>query len=415
MNVKIRKLAVLLMTAALFLCGCALSAQVSVSGRASARLSEKLNVGDAFSVAAGESLVLKFQRGETVNLIESSNGKIASEGVNLTQGSCFVRYKKLSNRFIVKTPLAAFAGTDCQFFLQNSSDRVKAVIVAGELRVLTRDRKNMQAGAGETLTISADISELRKSVLDDTSFWKNDPGMVFNRSKLPDKLPKRFGEIYIYSMAVLEKGGGKVVFADPARAPQSASDKDLVVLAGSKIITGASETAALRLGENTLIRIAPDSEILLKSSHFEVIKGTCLVRHGTVLFPVKVGGPSPMLITRDSSVELVSVDKAIVATVYKGNLQLPGTGEHLAAGFSFRISDKGAEKLEMSNLRTSPLFVGFSSRHAWTPDVQIFSDNFDESDPFYLSDETPDKPGMQNRPSPGSILQQYDIRPEGGR
>jgi hypothetical protein len=122
-----------------------------------------------------------------------------------------------------------------------------------------------------------------------------------------------------------------------------------------------------------------------------------------------------MLITRDSSVELVSVDKAIVATVYKGNLQLPGTGEHLAAGFSFRISDKGAEKLEMSDLRTSPLFVGFSSRHAWTPDAQIFSDNFDESDPFYLSDETPDKPGMQNRPSPGSILQQYDIRPEGGR
>jgi hypothetical protein len=315
---------------------------------------------------------------------------------------------------VIKTSLAILAGSDCQYFLQITSESAKASVIGGKLKVLTRDRKTMAVKAGETLVVSAFQSEVRRSAKEDTAFWKNDPAKAFDKVELPARLPKRFGEIYIYSMAILQKGGGKVVFADPARVSQSAADKDLMVQAGSKIITGASETATLRLGEKTLVRIAPDSEILLKSSQFEVLKGTCLVRHGNVLFPVKIGGPVPMLVTQGSSVELVSVDNAIVATVYNGSLQLPSTGESFSAGFSFKISDRGSEKLDFSALQASPLFADFSGRRFWAPEDHIFSDSFDEADPFNLTDIPPEKPVIENRPSPGSLLQQYDIRPEGG-
>lgn len=398
----------------LFLSG-VLAAQVMVSGRMAPGMPERLNSGDSFSVSADESLILRFSHGATMTLIAPSAGKIASEGVSLTHGACFVRCKKSVRQLVIKTSLVILVGSDCQYFLQITSESVKASVVSGELKVLTRDRKTISVKAGETLVISASQSEVRRSAKEDIAFWKNDPAKAFDKVELPARLPKRFGEIYIYSMAILQKGGGKVVFADPARVSQSAADKDLMVQAGSKIITGASETAALRLGEKTLVRIAPDSEILLKSSQFEVLKGTCLVRHGNVLFPVKIGGPVPMLVTKGSSVELVRIDNTIIATVYNGSLQLPSTGESLSAGFSFRISDRGSETLDFSALQASPLFAEFSGRRSWTPEDQIFIDSFDEADPFSLTHELPKKPVLQNRPSPGSLLQQYDIRPEGGQ
>jgi hypothetical protein len=351
---------------------------------------ERLNAGDSFSVSADESLILRFPHGATMNLIAPSAGKIASEGVSLSDGACFVRCKKSVRQLVIKTSLAILAGSDCQYFLQITSESAKASVIGGKLKVLTRDRKTMAVKAGETLVVSAFQSEVRRSAKEDTAFWKNDPAKAFDKVELPARLPKRFGEIYIYSMAILQKGGGKVVFADPARVSQSAADKDLMVQAGSKIITGASETATLRLGEKTL------------------------VRHGNVLFPVKIGGPVPMLVTQGSSVELVSVDNAIVATVYNGSLQLPSTGESFSAGFSFKISDRGSEKLDFSALQASPLFADFSGRRFWAPEDHIFSDSFDEADPFNLTDIPPEKPVIENRPSPGSLLQQYDIRPEGG-
>ena len=122
-----------------------------------------------------------------------------------------------------------------------------------------------------------------------------------------------------------------------------------------------------------------------------------------------------MLVTKGSSVELVRIDNAIIATVYNGSLQLPSTGESLSAGFSFRISDRGSETLDFSALQASPLFADFSGRRSWTPEDHVFSDSFDEAEPFSLTDEQPEKPVMQNRPSPGSLLQQYDIRPESGQ
>lgn len=414
MTVKTRMSAVALIAAFLLVLSGVLTAQVIVAGRMAPGMPERLNAGDSFSVSADESLILRFPHGATMNLIAPSAGKIASEGVSLSDGACFVRCKKSVRQLLIKTSLAILAGNDCQYFLQNSPESVKVSVGGGELKVLTRDRKTISVKAGETLVISASQSEVRRSAKEDIAFWKNDPAKAFDKVELPARLPKRFGEIYIYSMAILQKGGGKVVFADPARASQLAADKDLMVHAGSKIVTGASETAVLKLGEKTLVRIAPDSEILLKTTQFEVLKGTCLVRHGNVLFPVKIGGPVPMLVTQGSSVELVSIDNVIVATVYNGSLQLPSTGESFSAGFSFKISDRGSEKLDFSALQASPLVAEFSGRRSWTLGDQIFSDSFDEVDPFSFSDESPEKPVIQNRPSPGSLLQQYDIRPEGG-
>jgi hypothetical protein len=414
MTVKTRISAVVLTLAFMIFLSGVLAAQVMVSGRMAPGMPERLNAGDSFSVSADASLILRFPHGATMNLIAPSAGKIASEGVSLTHGACFVRCKKAVRQLLIKTSLAILAGSDCQYFLQISPERAKVSVVGGVLKGLTRDLNNISVKAGETLVISASQSEVRRSAKEDLAFWKNDPAKAFDKVELPARLPKRFGEIYIYSMAILQKGGGKVVFADPARVSQSAVDKDLMVKAGSKIITGASETASLRLGEKTLVRIAPDSEILLKSSQFEVLKGTCLVRHGNVLFPVKIGAPVPMLVTKGSSVELVRIDNAIIATVYNGSLQLPSTGESLCAGFSFRISDRGSETLDFSALQASPLFADFSDRRSWTPEDKIFRETFDEADPFSLSDESPEKPVIQNQPSPGSLLQQYEVRPEGG-
>lgn len=392
-------------------------AQVIVSGNISNSLPAKLDINDSFHLTATESAIFKFSNGAVINLKAPSEGVIASEGLNFKQSSCFIKLKNFSGRFGVKTTLVAIAAKNCQFFLYSDQKAVKAVVVKGELNVLSKEGKKFLVSNGETFQLSKDSANVRKCESKDIQFWNANPVNHLAEVKVTGKSPKRFGELYIYSMAILEKGAGTVYYPDTSLKPESAVMKDVFVKVGARVVTSASETARLRLGEKTLIRILPNSEILLKSAHLEVVRGECLIRHGNTLFPIKVMGPMPFLVTNNSSVEIAKTDNALLITIQKGILRIPGTNQQLPAGQKFNLSENGLQPVDIGVI-PEPIIVSNNSKESiWGSDRDYLNELLNDVDQFIFNDEVsmPESDATKHQNSPGSLLQQYEIRPESER
>ncbi len=386
--------------------------QIMASGRQ--KKTAPMPVNENFAVAAGENLMLRYPDGSILDLIAPSAGKTASAGITLRQSAGFVKLSDAAEHFSLQIPLAVITGTKCACFLQSNDKLAKIVVSKGRLKVVARAGKNIVVEAGETLLLSEKKHEIRKSSATDTAFWKLKPADSFAELPIPESFPRRFGELYIYSMAVLEKGGGTIHFSDPSRLAQSAAAGDILAPSGSRIMTGNNETAVLRLGEKTIVKIAADTEILLKEAQLEIKKGECLVRHGSTLLPVKIAGPSPFAITRDSSVEIARHEDEMLVTIQNGRVQIPVTGQTLDSGARFRISRTGIMPIDLQKEPPAALFHNYTGPLFSSPE-EDFSESLNFDDLFQLSEEPATDNGNQQQSSPDSLLQQYEIRPEDNR
>jgi len=221
--------------------------------------------------------------------------------------------------------------------------------------------------------------------------------------------PKRFGELFIYSLAILEKGGGTVHYADSARKPAAAAAGEIMAPTGSRIITGASETARLRLGDKTTLSIAPDSEILLQPAHLEILRGECLVRHGNGFLPVKIAGPVALLIEKNSSVGFGRSGDTLMVTIHKGNARVSGTGTSFGAGKCYRFSGKDGRAVIVERRPTPALTA--EQIESTIPDFETGILN--ETEPFWPDEEPLPADNGQQPIDPGNLLQQYEIHPDG--
>ncbi len=364
--------------------------------------------GSSFALNASESLVIRLPE-VTANLLAPSAGAVASEGISFKQAACFVKIKNPPGGFVVKTPLAAITGTDCSFFLQSNENALKLTATRNGSKILTRKGQKLSVSNGETLVLVKDRSEIRKSTLKDLVFWQRNPSDAFDHLKPAEQAPKKFGELYIYSLAILEKGAGTVLLPDPGKQPQKAVKGEILAPAGSRIITSADETARLRLGEKTLIRISPNSEVLLKPAHIEIVRGDCLIRHGSALLPLKLVGPSPVLVLRDSSVEMARSGDSLLVTIHKGSLKLPESDRLITAGNSFSLSEKGFETLVFG--KSSRIDLPGNESYL---NFDIF-DTVSDDDPLAATDaEGPDTTGASQNTAPANLLQQYELQPQNG-
>ena len=370
-------------------------------------LHANLQAATRFSVAAGKQLILQLPHGFVIDLLPTSGGIVASDGVFLEQSACFVKSGKMPTGFALQTNLVSLSGVDCRYFLQNNSKAVKAVVVSGELAARTPAGQNLKIHAGETLLVTPQKATQRKSLPKDTAFWSSEAPKLPGDTTL-DKVPKRFGELFIYSLAILEKGGGTVFYADSTRKPATAIDREIIAPTDSKISTGASETARLRLGEKTTLSIAPDSEILLHPAHIEILNGECLVRHGNGFLPVKISGPVALLVEKNSSVEFGRSAETLTVTIHKGNARVSGTDTSFGAGKCCKFSGNGGKAVIVERLPTPAM----TAEHLESTIPNFETGILNETEPFWPDEELLPADNGQQPIDPGNLLQQYEIHPE---
>ncbi|NLI76468.1 MAG: FecR domain-containing protein [Candidatus Riflebacteria bacterium] len=158
-------------------------------------------------------------------------------------------------------------------------------------------------------------------------------------------VPPAFDRVYIYGMVVLEPGGGTVFYPDQ-RPPRTASGSDLLVPTGASIRTGASETAVIRVGQGSVLRLAPRTEVIVRPARLDLQQGECLVRHGDAVIPFRLGGTAMVSIAPGGTVEAAREGDHLLLVVQAGTARVGNHPTPLAAGqkaevtkASVRLSD----------------------------------------------------------------------------
>lgn len=152
----------------------------------------------------------------------------------------------------------------------------------------------------------------------------------------------RFGDLYVAGMATLLPGGGTL--EAPGGKPRVAGKNlrsDLLIPSGSLITTAADETARIRLGERSLMRVRPNSALRIFSLRLELERGELCIQQGKTILPLRIRAASSTVdLERESAADFfLSGDGRMIVTVQAGTVKIPGTKGVVPAGQRIEVKE----------------------------------------------------------------------------
>jgi hypothetical protein len=158
--------------------------------------------------------------------------------------------------------------------------------------------------------------------------------------KAPDHLPT-FAEQFIFSAVTLESGSARLIGEDGN--PQGAPIPPGSLLKTESTIGIDSEgIAEIRLGCNSIVRLAPGSRLKIRPFGLEFLSGSIMARHVGSYFPLKIQGAATLLVSKDSLVDAERQGEKVLARVQVGKMRTPGMKEPVVAGQSIEASGRNA-------------------------------------------------------------------------
>lgn len=150
----------------------------------------------------------------------------------------------------------------------------------------------------------------------------------------------RFGDLYVAGMATLLPGGGTL--EAPGGKPRVSGKtlrSDLLIPSGSLITTGANETARIRLGERSLLRVRPNSSLRIFSMRLELLRGELRVQQGKTILPLRIQAASSTVdLERESAADFFLANEGrMIVTVQAGSAKVLGQGDAVSAGQRFEV------------------------------------------------------------------------------
>lgn len=152
----------------------------------------------------------------------------------------------------------------------------------------------------------------------------------------------RFGDLYVAGMATLLPGGGTLeVPGGKTRVSAEKLRSDLLIPSGSLITTGAKETARIRLGERSMLRVNPNSALRIYSLHLELERGQLCVQHGKTTLPLLIqAASSSFILDRESAADVfLSGSGNMIVTIQAGTARIQGAGESFVAGQRIEVKN----------------------------------------------------------------------------
>jgi len=266
-------------------------------------------------------------------------------------------------------------------------------------------------------------------------------GALQDSAEKPPSRPAnaRFGDIYVTGMAALLPGGGTL--EPPGSAPKVSAKtlrSELLIPSGSLVTTGASETARIRLGERSLLRLSPDSAVRIYALHLKLERGEIGVQQGKTILPLRIlASSSAMIVDCESTADFfLSQAGSVIVTVQAGTTRLQGSDQRFSAGQRIEVSggtaiaDPPASHLlewlnyprfeprqeTINRLGTEMLDETFSP--AEPPDAPtmlepVLSDFEHQDNPGQTAPATDFTPSGPLPQTPDGILQQHDLDEDG--
>ncbi len=151
----------------------------------------------------------------------------------------------------------------------------------------------------------------------------------------------RFGDLYVAGMATLLPGGGTL--EAPGGKPRVSGKtlrSDLLIPSGSLISTAADETARIRLGERSLLRVRPNSALRIFSLRLELVRGELCIQQGKTILPLRIQAASSTVdLERESAADFfLSDDGRMIVTVQAGTAKVLGKADAVTAGQRMEVT-----------------------------------------------------------------------------
>ncbi len=232
----------------------------------------------------------------------------------------------------------------------------------------------------------------------------------------------RFGDLYVAGMATLLPGGGTL--EAPGGKPRVSGKtlrSDLLIPSGSLISTAADETARIRLGERSLLRVRPNSALRIFSLRLELVRGELCIQQGKTILPLRIQAASSTVdLERESAADFfLSDDGRMIVTVQAGTAKVLGKADAVSAGQRMEVTG-GTVVTDPPVARLADWFAYSEATgvQEYTPRLGLeIGDGVDDVPPGQTSTggETtlPDDAGAEPVPvsphAPSDVLQDHDL------
>ncbi|HNW35633.1 MAG TPA: FecR family protein [Candidatus Ozemobacteraceae bacterium] len=301
-----------------------------------------LEMNARFSCASSGNGTLTYSDGTHLNIQGTCEGQIIANGVQIKTGNVWVAYRKIGQHFAVRTPFAVIGVRGTDFGVHVDKDSLSVVLVKGTVEITpTKPGNNpVTLSPGQTFFLESGTTGTRPSTASDLEQWKIYSDAIRDSSS---RMPS-FSDQYLFGLTIFEAGSASLVL--PNGTADRVPTQGTLIKSGSSIKTPAGSYARASLLCGSKIMLAPESAVKVGPLSLGIEAGTCLIRHVGKSYPLKIDGPTPVLIERGSVVEVERISDGLLMRVEAGVARDAGTKEKICAGECGKIDGKGISKVD---------------------------------------------------------------------
>jgi hypothetical protein len=216
-----------------------------------------------------------------------------------------------------------------------------------------------------------------------------------------------FGDIYVTGMAVILPGGGTIETPSAEKVLAKNLRREMLIPSGSMIVTGASETACVRLGDHSRVRISPDSAVRVYSLHLKLERGEVCIQQGKTVLPLRIlASTTAMVVNQESAADFfLSRNGNLIVTVQAGSAALQGKKQRFLAGQRIEVTNGipllGPPSTHLLDWSNSPRFTSWPEQVA----NKMSDGTFDSPAPVADQTSQTDSESPSTTPFPATDLQ----------
>lgn len=352
----------------------------------------QLDTNAFFSCKSNGNGLLTYPDGTHLNLLADSEGQILANGIRVKRGNMWVAYRKKGHYFAVTTPTAVIGIRGTDFGVSVSPNSLSVVLVNGKVTITPTQPAgpDVTLNPGQTFVMESGKSSTHPSTQAELGKWNQ---YIQETSDSSSQIPS-FSDQYLFGMTTLESGSATVTV--PGSNSTSGVTQGAIIRSGSNVKTAADSYARLSLLCDSKITLAPNSEARIGPLSLGIEKGSCMIRHTGRSYPLKVDGTTPVLIEKNSVVQLERTNDGLLLRVEVGEARHRGSQETITAGECAKVDAQGFSKVDRGPLPLS-----------WEPSSASLFDDAADTDIFQgessgqgPSDTVQQEPASAGTPEP---------------
>lgn len=294
-----------------------------------------------FSCKPNGNGLLTYSDGTHLNLLPDCEGQVLSNGIRVKRGSIWVAYRKKGHYFAVTTPTAVIGVRGTDFGVSVKGNNLSVVLINGKVTITSTQPGSPMAtlNPGQTYVMKEGKSSTHTTTQADLELWmqyiQELPG---SSSQIPS-----FSDQYLFGLTTFEAGSATLQV--PGTSATGELSQCSLIKSGSDVKTASASYARIALLCGSKIMLAPNSEAKIGPLSLGLKKGSCMIRHVGSAYPLKVDGTTPVLIEKNSVVQIERTNDGLLMRVEVGKARHRESQQAICAGECAKVDAQGFTKV----------------------------------------------------------------------